>query len=553
MNNSIIGGRYQIIKRIGRGAFGETFLSEDIETKQKCVVKKLKPMVKDENTLEIAKRLFKKEAETLEKLGNHPQIPALLAYYEEELSIVQEFIEGRSLEEDIHRGKILNKSEVEQILEEVLEILVFVHDRQVIHRDIKPSNLIRRYSDGKLVLIDFGAVKEISTLETNIQTGQTSVTVAIGTVGFMSPEQQQGKPKCNSDIYALGMMGIQALTGKSPKEIVDDERSYKEILQRHSNASSKLITILEKMVRPDWKERYQNSSDVINDLKHGMLPSSTLNMGIKFAVAGTLGALLWFVFPFVRSVFLFQKGIELINQQEYIEAVQFFDQIIEINPNAANSLYYKGFALSQLGRFEQQLISCQRASQIQPNFVEAINCQGLALYSLGKYQESLEFYRKTTDIQIDFYQGYYNLGESLVKLKRFEEALEAFDRAKLYQPDYVIAWNNHGNALFALERYPEAIASYDQAIKINPNYAYAYLGRGNAKRKQGRFQEAILDYNKVTELEPQLYEVYYTKALVHRSLQQCELSIEDLDRGIEIKPDYLAAIRLREQILNNCE
>jgi serine/threonine protein kinase len=158
--------------------------------------------------LQAAKRLFNREAEVLYQLGNHNQIPRLFAHFEEEQEfyLVQEFIEGHELRQELPVGKKLSENFVIALLKEVLEILAFVHQQNVIHRDIKPSNLVRRKQDGKLVLIDFGAVKQFGTQVINSQ-GATSFTIAIGSPGYMPNEQIAGKPRFSSDIYAVGMLG----------------------------------------------------------------------------------------------------------------------------------------------------------------------------------------------------------------------------------------------------------------------------------------------------------------------------------------------------------
>jgi serine/threonine protein kinase len=205
----IIGGRYKIVKVLGAGGFSETYIAEDNQRPGNplCVVKQLRPAKNDPKHLQLARRLFQLEAETLEKLGKHNQIPQLFAYFEEEeFYLVQELIVGHPLSYELHQGKPIPEAAVIQILQDLLQTLKFVHSYNVIHRDIKPSNIIRRHSDGKLVLIDFGAVKELSAqlLEHDEQTGYT---IGIGTQGYAPSEQCAGRVRFNSDIYAVGMIG----------------------------------------------------------------------------------------------------------------------------------------------------------------------------------------------------------------------------------------------------------------------------------------------------------------------------------------------------------
>jgi WD40 repeat protein/serine/threonine protein kinase len=271
MVSQLLDGRYQIIEVIETGEFGQTYLAKDIRRpgEPQCFVKHLRPGTSEPKLINTTRRLFQKEAEVLEKLGQHDQIPQLFAYFEEneEFFLVESFIAGHSLSTEIVPGKPLTEEKMIPLLKELLEILVFVHGQGVIHRDIKPANLIRRYADNKLVLIDFGSVKEI-----HIAQRQAPVTVRIGTLEYMPIEQFQYNPQLNSDIYALGMIGIQAMTGLPAYDLPklrDLKNSNKgEIVWRHlATCSQALADVLDNMVRYDFRERYQSAAEALADLR----------------------------------------------------------------------------------------------------------------------------------------------------------------------------------------------------------------------------------------------------------------------------------------------
>jgi len=264
-------GRYQITETIGLGGFGQTFLAKDkyLPNRPICVVKQMKVSTQDPSILTIAKGLFETEANVLYQLGKHDQIPQLLAHFEEnnQFYLVQEFIDGHDLTKEIFPRKLVSEYKIIEILQQVLKILEFIHENKIIHRDIKPSNLIRRKQDEKLVLIDFGAVKEIllSTTKHPDQENVASTTISIGTPGYMASEQAQGKPRINSDIYSLGMIAIHALTGAEPNRLPSNNTG--EINWRNqANVSSKLAQIIDKMVRFDYRNRYQSAKEVLKDL-----------------------------------------------------------------------------------------------------------------------------------------------------------------------------------------------------------------------------------------------------------------------------------------------
>ena len=266
MLDKILVSRYQLIANLSRGAFGSTYLAKDIHLpgNPKCVVKKLNPITSDRNFLEVARRLFQTEAKSLQRLGNHSQIPRLLAYFEEEREfyLVQEFIRGHNLSKELVVGTVWPEKNVIKLLRECLNILDFIHSRNVIHRDIKPDNLICRQLDNKLVLVDFGAVKEV-TIQNQ---GTSKTTIAIGTKGYMPSEQALGKPRFNSDIYSVGIIAIQALTGIEPNKFQQDDDG--EIIwgKRGENINSELVKVINKMTRYHFKDRYLSAGEVLRDL-----------------------------------------------------------------------------------------------------------------------------------------------------------------------------------------------------------------------------------------------------------------------------------------------
>ena len=192
LGGHLLGGHYRVVQALGEGGLAKTYIAEDLHRPghPKCAVKFLKPASKESDFLLTARRLFKKEAEILEKLGQHDQIPRLLAYFEEnqEFYLVQDFIEGHTLSTELPPGHRWSERKAILMLQDVLQTLEFVHSYGVIHRDIKPHNLIRRQNDGRLVLIDFGAVKQIRDLRITTHALLTYKTISIGTQGYMPTE-----------------------------------------------------------------------------------------------------------------------------------------------------------------------------------------------------------------------------------------------------------------------------------------------------------------------------------------------------------------------------
>ncbi len=263
--------RYRVVQSLGHGGFGATFLANDdsLPGNPYCVIKQLRPVASSPHVLQMARELFRREAKTLGKIGNHPQVPRLLDYFEasQEFYLVQEFISGSTLQQEVKQSGPFSEAGVKQFLSEILPMMQYVHAQQVIHRDIKPANLIRRSQDKKLVLIDFGAVKDqVSPIRAGA-TEQTALTAyAIGTPGYAPPEQMAMRPVYASDIYALGVTCVYLLTGKSPKDLDYDSTTGEVLWREQVHVSEHFATVLKKMLEVSVRHRYQTAGEVLRAL-----------------------------------------------------------------------------------------------------------------------------------------------------------------------------------------------------------------------------------------------------------------------------------------------
>jgi len=257
--------RYKIVRQLGEGNFGETYLARDHKRPSKplCVVKRLKPKHTHPRVME----LFEQEAIILEKLGEHPQIPRLLAHFaiENDLYIIQDYVAGHTLRKEIVPRKPMAEADVKKLLHDILEVLVFVHQNNVIHRDIKPENIMRRKHDGKIVLIDFGSVRELGTISIDIYK-MIRTSVVVGTPGYIPTEQAKGKPRLCSDIYALGMMAIEALTGISPHLLQEDPLTGKLFWRDYVKVSDTFADVLETMICDRYTLRYPSATEALQAL-----------------------------------------------------------------------------------------------------------------------------------------------------------------------------------------------------------------------------------------------------------------------------------------------
>ena len=596
-------GRYQIISHLGGGGFGETFVACDTQLpgSPQCVVKKLKLQSTDPVTLETARRLFDTEAQVLYKLGTHEHIPQLLAYFEEneEFYLVQEFIEGHDLSQEIIPGKPLSQDLVISLLQEILEILQFVHQQQVIHRDVNPSNILRHKQDNKLVLIDFGAVKQITT-QVVTPGGQTKFTVAIGTPGYIPSEQAQGDPKFSSDIYAVGIVGIQALTGVSPAELEKDAETNEIIWQKNSTVNEDFAKILDKMVRYDFRQRYPSATVALQALldlnkpNHSTvalnIPGSKKNV-IKFTkpkknlLIKFITGMILIGIGLAASIYIthsinsanatelykqantlyelqrykdaltnYEKAVEirpdyaqawngqaktLSELKEYQLALAAYDKAIQIHPNYLEAWSGRGFVLNNLQRYQEAIASFDKALQLENKSPEVWNAKGEAFSNLNQYDKAIKSYEKALELKPDYYEAWYNKGWGLHNLKQYNEALVAYDKAVELKPDYEQAWYNRGNALVNLQRYQDAFTNYDKAVQYKPNHYQAWLSRGNVLINLQRYPEAIESFNQVIKYNQNSYKAWYSRGWSLHQLKRYEEAVESYNKAIELqRNDY---------------
>jgi serine/threonine protein kinase, bacterial len=303
MTTQLLNDRYQIIRTLGSGGFGDTFLAEDthMPSRRLCVVKRLRPIQSNPDVNQLVQDRFQREAAILESLGSgHSQIPKLYAYFyspaDQQFYLVQEWVDGDTLSALVRQQGRLNEVEVRQILISLLPVFDYVHSQGIIHRDVKPDNIIVRQSplvQAKLstsqnhqpVLIDFGAVRE--TMAVGATAPGRSTSIVIGTPGYMPSEQSVGRPVFSSDLYSLGMTAIYLLTGKRPYDFENNPHTSELIWQADAPATSpELVDILNKSIAFNPRDRYQTAREFLAVLQ-GQTQSAATQVLMIPTMAGT--------------------------------------------------------------------------------------------------------------------------------------------------------------------------------------------------------------------------------------------------------------------------
>ena len=560
---TMLAGHYQIVSSLGSGGFGQTFLAEDNDQPDNplCVIKKLKPRSSDPDTLRTAKRLFDCEAQTLARLGDHDRIPRLLDHFEQEgeFYLVQEFIEGQPLDREIPDGSQLGEAEVMALLQDILQVLVFVHGQNVIHRDIKPANLIRRSKDSQIVLIDFGAVKEVSTQSSLIR-GQTTLTVAIGSPGYMPNEQMAGAPRYSSDVYAVGIIGIRALTGISPKSFkTDPHTSEIRWHDRAPHVSREFAAVLDCMVRYDFRDRYPTAIQALQALQN-------LHEGVTQPMSA-----------------VGMEETELLTDGEWQESTKIYPprphnspppsrqdspQATPVDrppvPEKPLSPLAKGWrkarpivtVAASVGvtflvtwrllppRFIEQKV--YNTIFENPVLVELLN-RAEQQRQAGDYQEALESYDKAIAISQTVPEAHWGRCYSLNKLGKLELAQAACERAIALKPEYPEALSSAGYALSQQQQYEEALQRFNEALKLNPDFAEAWVNKGVALQALDRHKAALAAFEEATNLQPDYAQAWANRGAALWSLERYTEAITSLDKALELQPDNANANRLREQ------
>jgi len=266
--------RYRALEILGQGGFGRTFLAVDEHKPSQpyCVIKQFLPQAQGTNNQEKAGELFKQEAIQLEHLGKHQQIPELFAYLiqDNRQYLVQEYIEGQNLAQELAQTGAFSETKIINLLGDLLPILAFIHQKQVIHRDIKPENIIRRKSDNKLFLVDFGAAKVAT------HTALAGIATQLGSPGYFAPEQWAGKPIFASDLYSLGVTCIYLLTNIDDPRCLFDSGEYDWVWRNYLTVkvNNTLGQVLDKLLQQGTKKRFQTAQEVLEALQLTTKPIS---------------------------------------------------------------------------------------------------------------------------------------------------------------------------------------------------------------------------------------------------------------------------------------
>lgn len=568
--------RFSIIRPLGEGGLGKTYLAQDRDKfNEPCVVKQLKYQPQGTATDQKVIELFCREAQQLMNLRDHPLIPELYAYFEEKggLYLVQEWIEGQDLQQELQAG-CFSEDKIWDLLQSILPILAFIHERGVIHRDLKPANLMRRRLDGRLMLIDFGVSRQLSQGVTQIQTG-----TIVGTPGYAPYEQMiqdPEKPGPSSDLYSLGVTCFELITGVAPYPLtlevgyhwVDHWQQYlKQPLSPH------LTGIMDKLLKIKSSDRFQSAAEVLRalqpegcdgegapsplggkprerplsqTLQAPVCPSNAVGkgrlflrsplqwLGLVLGVIGVGGLGFWGwqeLKPSLRP----WLGENLPTQGDPLRSPP--DPSGEAAA-AAEVWFQRATEKYNQGDYPGAIADYTRAIQLDPTFSEAYYRRGNAHAYLDEKTEAIDDYTRALAGDPGNAEVHHSRGRAYADLGEYPQAIEDYDQAIERQPEYGEAYNSRGIARFTLDDKQGAIADYTQAINLNPRNFEALQNRGFAHYALDQQKKAIADFSRAINLESNSAEAYYGRGLAQADLDNPQAAMDDYNQALKLNPDF---------------
>lgn len=557
----VIRQRYEVIKKLGESEFVQTYLvkDRDLPSQNQYVIKQMAlragatdPAIDDQAEI---KAVLSNRFKQLEKLNGHGQIPKLLASFEEgeKFYVVHEFIEGKNLNEEIKSNQLWSETQVVILLIDILEILEFVHRQDLSHLNLQPANLKRRQQDGKLVLIDFGILQGAPELAGRLEHPLGTGNNMVGIPSYYPPEGLVERSEFSRDLYAVGMIGIQALTGIHPNYLTIDRKTG-EVIWRFTISdkpmvpvSEGLAKILTKLVRHSPDHRYLSANDVLEDLRTLQQPTqanlrSTWLTDRRILVGGLTSLLvfglvgLWGYDRTVQAGQMRTCNTPITSEPSDIELVvsanrvlEACSQVIDRQPSNEQALKNRGQASMLLWKHEsadaEKILSraiedFRTASKLHSRDPQAFFYLGLA-QALQKDPTYTETYRQAISLYLD--QNPADLSQTdwpiLAELLSFlinqnplsqatyEQAERLFQKAETLKPDSINLAYNHGSFNARAGNYRDAIQILRrQGLTGNAqsqNYR-AWISQGFAALLLGSagFQDALTSFKQALEIKP---------------------------------------------------
>jgi len=586
---NLLGGRYQFIQALNTHPSGRTFLAADVHYPghPKCVVRELRLPTRNPMTRQFILRLLKQKVAVLEEIGQHPQVPDTSAAFDIDQSffIVQEFIPGQSLLDLLTNAAPWTVHEAISFLQEILPVLHFAQDHGMIHSNLKPSKLIRHHTEMKWVVLDFGSIKNISQHIGGKQTGHNNGR-QLGSSVYIAPEQFQHQTLFCSDHYALGMIAIQAMTGRNPEELPQIQAPNRHeqltaMLRGVPKMSPAFANLLMRMVHAHPQRRYQKAAEVLNDLEDLLTASDALTMtpenvapdsltlhavdagaadptpqrsrGARVGwILGTVGALMLVGLAAILGGKLPQRWAaqrqvaqaETIAPEQPEAAIAAYTKALERIPHQPETLAARSQLHFELGDPQAALADISDAIGQAPNNPDYRYSRGNLRFAVGDIQGAINDYTEAIEIDPTFTKAYVNRGSARADWGDDRGAIDDYTQAIELATDTdttAAAYLNRCLSYSNLDQQELALSDCSTAINQRPSHALAYQNRGLVRRRLGDFQGSLQDYNIAIQIDPNSPDPFYNRALTRQALNDRPGAMEDLSQAIAIDPTYVFA------------
>ena len=599
----VIGERYRLMRYLGEKNGVQTYLARNIQEKKPnsslLIVKQAILAHSPRHLVQIKLNRLQQEIAKLQQLSLIKGIDSVIEKSEkEELYYIRSYVEGISLTKKLNQQKLFPPEKAILLLKKILTRLSLIHQQGLIHRNLKPSNIIVSKDDGAVFLVDIGILQSVDEASEHYH---KYISIR------KPPEQIVGRPTPSSDIYALGIITIEMLTGLSIQEISLDPLFEQETWRDRLSADSALILIIERMICLDVEKRYQSTKEVLQDLerlsysqgeKSQLLRKIPLlfsiarnrNWLVAIAMAGILLGIVESIFPFIRPQYYIYRGSQQLENQPKValnsferalrlrhqlakawvgkgnallalnspqSALEAYERATSVYPSSAAAWEGKGDVFSYLGNLDRAITTYNKALELKPEDTATEVKQGKTLYQLSRYEEAFSIQEQaiaqnaTSNVEL-----LSDAGRSALALGKNNQALSILSRVESTAPSSPHLWQDKVTALRNLNRPTEAlesatlvIESYDRAFEQQPQNIQLWLGKGAFLEQLQLYERALEAYDRAIAITPNSDLAWLGISQSFLALQEYDAALESVAKTLEIKPNSFRAWHIRGLIL----
>ncbi len=538
-------GNYRITEPLDAGAFGSVYKGVHIYLSNREVAIKL--MHHTHLGEEHERASFLQEAQFLEML-KHPHILPIYDVGIDEGTpyIVAEFAPNGSLRDLMKSYKpgLVPLEETLTVLSQVGQALDYVHQQNIVHRDLKPENILFDARRDAL-LADFG-------IAVFLETTKTKYVDVIGSPLYMAPEQFEGFASRRSDQYALACIGYEMLTGEPPfmgqHAVIIGMKHQKEApvppRQHNPTIPEYMEKALLKALAKERTERYPDMTSFLAALLD--LPTPAQYTGTASLSSAENSVPLSAFTPNVnvknrtKEEWL-DEGNRLYNIGQFQDALNAFENAIQIDPTFADAHEGKTSALCALGRYQEALTSVETALKLDPGYAASYNDKGDILYEFKSYTDALGYYEHALQLEPDNLEAYLGRATTLCSLGRYEEALSVYDRVIYLDPNIAVAYDGKAWALRQLKQYPESLALSEKALQLEPDNALFHMGKGRVLFRLGKYEESLSAFDRAIQCNPMIAQIYDYKADTLYHMRSFNDALHTYEYAIQLDPQLASS------------